>query len=146
MRKVFPILIVCSAAFSTACADNEVISQNLNDLPAAARTTLEQHFPGVQVSYIKIDKELFRGTSYEVRLVNGAEISFSGKGEWTEVDGKKNSVPAHFLPDEIRRQATGLFPGDSITQIEKKNRGYEVELSNGIDLTFNRNLELKEID
>ena len=45
MRKIFAILILGIVIVTTACADNDVITRNLNELPAPARTILKQQFP-----------------------------------------------------------------------------------------------------
>ena len=58
MRKIFAILILGIVIVTTACADNDVITRNLNELPAPARTILKQQFAHTKVSYIKIDKDL----------------------------------------------------------------------------------------
>ena len=54
MRKIFAILILGIVIVTTACADNDVITRNLNELPAPARTILKQQFAHTKVSYIKI--------------------------------------------------------------------------------------------
>lgn len=80
MRKIFAILILGIVIVTTACADNDVITRNLNELPAPARTILKQQFAHTKVSYIKIDKDWFKSTTYDVQLVNGTEVSFDSKG------------------------------------------------------------------
>ena len=60
MRKIFAILILGIVIVTTACADNDVITRNLNELPAPARTILKQQFAHTKVSYIKIDKDWFQ--------------------------------------------------------------------------------------
>ena len=52
MRKIFAILILGIVIVTTACADNDVITRNLNELPAPARTILKQQFAHTKVSYI----------------------------------------------------------------------------------------------
>ena len=51
MRKIFAILILGIVIVTTACADNDVITRNLNELPAPARTILKQQFAHTKVSY-----------------------------------------------------------------------------------------------
>lgn len=48
MRKIFAILILGIVIVTTACADNDVITRNLNELPAPARTILKQQFAPYQ--------------------------------------------------------------------------------------------------
>lgn len=148
MRKIFAILILGIVIVTTACADNDVITRNLNELPAPARTILKQQFAHTKVSYIKIDKDWFKSTTYDVQLqlVNGTEVSFDSKGDWTEVDGKRSEVPAFFIPKEIKKQVNEMFPGEKITKIEKDSRKYEVELTNDVELKFDRKFNIREID
>ena len=147
MKKTIAILAVGFIVSATACADRkDVITRNTGDLPAPAQTTLNKEFPEGKVSYIKIEKELFQSTTYEVQLVHGAEVSFNHKGEWIEVDCKKAPVPTAFLPPSIRSQVNDMFPGEQVTKIEKDSRDYEVELGNGIELKFNKKFKMIEVD
>ena len=143
MRKMFAILLLGMVIVTTACADNDVITRNLNDLPVPARTILKQQFAHTKISYIKIDKDWFKSATYDVQLVNGTEISFDSKGDWTEVDGKRSEVPAFFIPAPIKKQVNDMFPGEKITKIEKDSREYEVELTNDVALKFDRHLSLQ---
>lgn len=147
MKKIFAILAVGLAFSATACADRkDVFSRNTGDLPAPARATLDKEFPEEKVSYIKIEKEIFQSTTYEVQFVHGTEICFNSDGEWIEVDCKREAVPATFIPEAIKSQVDDMFPGEPITKIEKDSREYEVELSNGVELKFDKRFRLREVD
>ena len=39
-----------------------------------------------------------------------------------------------------------MFPGEKITKIDRDSREYEVELSNDVDLKFDKKGQLKEVD
>lgn len=146
MKKILMALVLGLTITATACAD-DVISRNVNDLPAAARTILTKQFGNTQVSYIKIDKDLFQSTSYDIQLVNGWEVGFDSKGNWTEVDCKKTgTVPNYFIPATIKKTVKEMFPNERITKIERDSRDYEVELSNDVDLKFDKKGNLKEVD
>lgn len=145
MKKILMAIVLGLAITTTACAD-DVISRNVNDLPVAARTVLNKVFANTKVSYIKIDKDLFQSTSYEIQLVNGYEVSFDSKGNWIEVDCKQGEVPAYFIPTNIKKQVNDMFPGEKITKIDRDSREYEVELSNDVDLKFDKKGQLKEVD
>ena len=117
MRKIFAILILGIVIVTTACADNDVITRNLNELPAPARTILKQQFAHTKVSYIKIDKDWFKSTTYDVQLVNGTEVSFDSKGDWTEEDSKRSEVPHYIKPKDINNQVNAMLPVETITII-----------------------------
>jgi len=52
----------------------------------------------------------------------------------------------HHVPATIAEYVKTNFPGTQIVKIDKERRGYEVELSNDIDLHFNSNGKLLYID
>ena len=146
MKKIFAALVLGFSIISIACADNERITRNLNDIPAQAREVVNKEFANTKVSYIKIDKDLFKFTTYEVQFVNGMEITFDKEGNWIEVDGKRQEVPAVFVPAQIKKQVNDMFPGEKVIKIEKEPRYYEVELGNDIDIKFDKNFKIKKVD
>ena len=146
MTKIFVALVLGFSIISIACADNERITRSLNDLPAPAREVVNKEFANTKVSYIKIDKDLFKSTTYEVQFVNGMEITFDKDGNWIEVDCQRNEVPAAFVPAQIKKQVNDMFPGEKVIKIEKEPRHYDVELGNDIDIKFDKNFKIKKVD
>ena len=104
-------------------------------LPKAAQLFLAKHFAGRTVSLAKEDRD-FSGTTYDVLLADGTEIEFSSRGEWKEVDGKRTAINA------LRAQ----HAGESIVQIERKRRGYKVELSSGLEVQFDSRYQIVGYD
>ena len=47
------------------------------------------------------------------------------------------AVPAAIVPAAIQQYVSTSFPGTVITKIDKERYGYDIELSNDIDLKFN---------
>ena len=47
------------------------------------------------------------------------------------------AVPAAIIPEAIRQYVSTNFAGTIITKIDKERYGYDIELSNDIDLKFN---------
>ncbi|MDR1003395.1 MAG: PepSY-like domain-containing protein [Prevotellaceae bacterium] len=147
MKKYFTLLLMTLIAipsFSFAQM-GDVITQDINQLPAAARSFIGKHFASAKVSYIKVDKELL-STDYEVLLTDRSEISFDGKGEWTEVDCKRVAVPAVLVPDYIVAYVKSNFPDQVITKIERNRWGTEVELLNDVSFRFNKKGKMVEAD
>ena len=62
------------------------------------------------------------------------------------MDCKQGEVPAYFIPTNIKKQVNDMFPGEKITKIDRDSREYEVELSNDVDLKFDKKGQLKEVD
>ena len=91
MKKAFVILLGLSS-FSIASAGRDIITQNVNELPEKARTTLKEQFSNEEVSFIKIDRDFIR-KSYEVQFASGNEVAFNNKGEWTEIEFDNSQFP-----------------------------------------------------
>ncbi|MBQ8737201.1 MAG: PepSY-like domain-containing protein [Bacteroidaceae bacterium] len=145
MKKIFAILALGLSLSTTACADDDIISQNISDLPVEAQSLIKKDFTNHKISYIKIDKD-FISKSFEVQFTNGDEISFDKKGAWTEIECDKTSVPDKFIPAVIKEKVNQMFAGKKIRRIEKDKKGYEVELSDGKELSFDKKMKLREID
>lgn len=135
MKKMLAMFILAMLTMQVAIA-GDVVTKDVNKLPASARETIKKHFPQAKISYIKIDKDLFKSTTYEATLTNGVEIDFDSKGEWMEVDCKKEEVPAAFIPASVSQYVKENFPGQRIVKFERGRRGYDAELANGLDVKF----------
>jgi hypothetical protein len=123
-------------------ADDRIIPAE--QLPAAAKTFIQKTFPGQTVSYAKID---FDGRKkYEVRLSNGVEVDFDKNGNWDKVDCNYSAVPASLVPTNIANYVKTHFAGAKVVKIDKERHGYDVELSNDLELKFNKQGQLMNID
>ncbi len=138
-KRFFLVALMCMIMSATTFASDRVITAN--QLPATAQTFINQTFPGASIMYAEIDDG-----KYEVHLNDGTEINFDRKGNWDKVDCKLKAVPAHLIPATIASNVETQFSGTVITKIDKERYGYEIELSNGLDLKFNRQGMLSEID
>ena len=84
--------------------------------------------------------------SYDVVLQNGTKLEFNKKGELTEIDCKQGVVSVILIPLSIKNYLQNNYPRQSVKKLEIKKNEYEVELSNGMDLTFNKHFQLIDID
>lgn len=122
---------------TTAMSARDTYAHDASVLPQAARTTIANNFKA-KVSVVKIDKTLGHIKEYEVVLTDGNEISFDNKGNWENVEtSNTTSVPNGFVPEAIRKYVAKNQKGARIVGIERERNGYDVELSNGIDMKFN---------
>lgn len=107
-------------------------------LPEAAQATINNNFRA-KVSVVKIEKTMGRVTEYEVTLNDGSEISFDRSGNWDNVEvAKASAVPRGFVPSKVSDYVKSHHSGCRIVGIDKERHGYDVELSNGIDIKFDR--------
>ncbi|WP_228447875.1 PepSY-like domain-containing protein [Chryseobacterium sp. KBW03] len=119
---------------------------NANQLPKTAKNFLASHFKGIAVNSAIEDREIYGVDEYKVYLANGMKMEFDSSGNWKEIDGKHQKVPYGFIPVSIRNYSTKNFPNTYIVKIEKKRWSYKTELSNGLELEFDRNGNFKRID
>ncbi len=135
MKKLFLLLAVVIGV-ATASARNNY-SHDVNILPEAAQAVLKENF-NAEVSHIKIGKEFGKIREYDVVMTDGSEISFDKHGNWKDVEVRQTkAVPADLIPNPIKTFVRENQKKASVTGIEKKNYGYEVELSTGQDVRLN---------
>ncbi len=138
-------LIVSAVAVSAGPRDKYTIDRE--QLPVEARNFLSTHFPKTKVGMIKVDRHLLKKTDYDVRLTNGTEVDFDNAGVWKSVDCKTREVPSAIVPKSIRNYVAKNFQDVFIVSIEKKSSGgYEVELSDGVELKFNALGQFKSME
>lgn len=135
MKKIIlALLLIAGIGLSVSARDK--YSRDPNVLPLAARTALKNNFKG-KISVIKIDKDFGRISDYEVVLTDGSEVKFDNKGNWKEIESSPNSsVPTKMVPQAITDYVKANQRKARIIGIEKDRNGYEVELSNGLDMKF----------
>ena len=145
MKKILFILVaVFSVGVFVAAADNEkIIDKSL--LPKAAQQFIDSHFAGADLLYAKEDSYILF-SSYEVMLSGGVKLEFSNKGNWEEVNCRESAVPAEIIPQPTKDYIVKNYAGENIVVIEKNLYGYEVKLSNRLELKFDRKFNLNDID
>ena len=115
------------------------------ELPEAARATVNRYFDADQVASVKQEYE-WLGSVYEVKFYDGTEIDFLGNGEWKEIDCTPRALPAGLVPSGIARLIEKRFPERKVVKIERDRRDWEVELDDGTDLKFDLQFNLIDID
>ena len=145
MKKLV-LLFVCMFAVSTmTMADNDKPIP-VTQLPAKAQTFLQTYFKDSKVALSKQESDLFY-KSYDVVFTNGEEVEFDKSGEWTEVNCRINGVPNSIIPEAIKNYVSTNYPDTQVMHIERESRGgYEIKLSNRLEITFNKNLQVIDID
>lgn len=131
------------AASSTIVDNDRVIKYE--ELPLKSRDFIKAHFPNEQPVSVVEDKELTH-TEYTVAMASGMKIEFNGDGEWIEVDCCYTSVPKDIVPKEIDDYVKKHHPNGDIVEIQRDRNDWEVKLSGGLELTFDRSFRLTKID
>lgn len=146
MKRIGIILIGLALMANMACADNDKVTNNINELPQVSRTFLSNYFNGNKVSHIKIDKDLFLIDSYDVILTDGTSVEFNRDGEWKEVKSFQQNIPDTLIPAEIKQYVNQNYPSQKIMTVERGKRKVSVDLANGLELKFDLNGNLIDID
>lgn len=145
MKKSF-FIAVLALVFGVvfAKADNDrVITKD--KLPAAAQNFVKEYFAKNKVSYVKEERD-FLEKNYEIVFTDGTKVEFLKNGKWKEVDCRYSEVPAGIVPEAIRNYVAEHYPGEKILQIDRDRNDYELRLSNRLELTFDKNYNIIDID
>ena len=120
MMKTIKILTMTLlfAFQAVACSGGDKVI-TVEALPAAAQTLIGKYFGGKQVSLVKKDKEGLK-TYYDVVMADGTELEFD-----------------QYVADN--------YASLTIVQIERENYGYDIELSNGLDIRFDRDYNVTRV-
>lgn len=144
MKKLLAIL-ACVMCISTSAMADDDISITKEQLPKVSQEFINQHFSKLKVSYVKMERDLF-DKSYDVIFVDGSKIEFRKDGSWKEVKCKYSSVPDNVVPVKIREYIKTNYPDVTIIKIEKDYRKYEITLSNGLEVDFNKAFQVIKVD
>lgn len=147
MKKVISIAIMAFAmVFAAKAGDDKPIS--VDQLPQAAQEFIKTHFADEKVAVAKKEIEIFE-VDYKVIFTSGNKVKFNKAGEWEEVDCEYSEVPAAIIPAQITSYLKENFADKKVTQIERKNKpnkAYEVELDNSMEVEFNKDFIVVDID
>lgn len=143
MKKLVLAVVAMFAVSTMVMADNDKPVQ-VNQLPAKAQTFLSTYFKDAKVALATQETELFN-KSYDVVFNSGDRVEFDKSGEWTEVRCS-TGVPAQLVPAPIAEYVKNMYSDASILQIERDTRGYEVKLSNRLEITFDKQMRAVDID
>lgn len=145
MKKMFLSLLVMMLSVVPMMADNDKIIIR-EELPEQAQMFLTKHFAEVDVLYAKAERDMGVVTSYDVVLDGNVKVEFNRSGEWTSVDCERGQVPDSLLPQGVLDYVKKKFAKAYVVEIERDRMGYEVKLSNDLDLDFDKNGKFLRVD
>lgn len=144
MKKIFLALACVFNLVTSACADNYQ-PVNQNQLPEKAQTFLATYFPEAKISLARKEIDVME-LNYDVIFTDGSKVEFDRKGNWTEVDCLANPLPSGIVPEAIENFIRAQYPDSKVTKIERNDRELDVKLNNLVELTFNKKMQLIDID
>lgn len=153
----FSLLIVSLTFFAVSCSDDDDDDDDFaiefSGLPMTAKDLVTNYFGGE--SQVTFTKERYvaesDGTYYTVYLTGGREIDFDKSGNWIEIEGGKTAISDSFFDKDDSLKAIKKYVKDeystlSIIDIEKTLSGYKIDLSNDLDLLFDKSGNFLSID
>ena len=143
MKQLLAVGIFALILLMAACSDKPVAPEQL---PEPIKAFIQQNFPGQTISYAEKDAEL-TGSKYDVVLNDGSRVEFDTDNVWDKIECPlTNPVPTALIPAPIVAHLQSQFPNALIVKLDKERYGYEVELANGLEMKFNKQGVLTEMD
>lgn len=143
-RLIFLLACVFALSLVAAAANDKPIK--FEEMPKQAQQFVKKHFPTLSIALIKMETD-FLSKSYDVIFTNGDKLEFDKRGKWTNIDCEHSVVPVELIPDTILGYVQKQSPKATIMKIEITDRkGYEVELSNGVEIEFDKKFNVIDID
>ncbi len=141
MKKLSIITTFIAILF---CCMGTTMAQNDNSNPGITKF-VGQYFPKANVLMVNTEWD-----EYEVTLSDGTQIEFTRSPEWKRIDCEHSTiytnVPAELIPEPIANYVKTNFADQSIKKIEKKRRGWDIELNSELEIKFNKNFVVTKID
>ena len=144
MKKIlFSALAIATLAVIPAMAWEVAITAQ--ELPAEAQAFLKKNFAQSEVVVATHDKDV-TDNDYTVMLNDGTKVEFDSSGKWESVKNHNGKIPAGVIPAEIQNYIKAHYPSLGVEKIERKRYGYEVELTNDLDMKFTLNGKFVGLD
>ena len=142
MKRFFILFLTVAAFAVTVSAEDKPVSYDR--LPKPAKTYIEANFPGEKVSFATKGDDIIN-PDYTVMLMNGTKLEFQHSGALSSVSSV-NGIPSDLVPVSIRDYVQAHYPDAGYVEYEIGRHTYEVKLTNRMELKFNRNFHIIEVD
>lgn len=142
MKKVMFSVIGMALLTMAALADGKPVTYE--QLPAPAKSYIEANFNGENITVATKEDDFIR-PDYNVLLANGTMLEFSNSGSVKKV-ASRSGIPAEIVPVTIREYVAAHYPGAGFLEFEIDRKTYEVKLTNRMELKFNSNFNVIEVD
>ncbi|UTN03548.1 PepSY-like domain-containing protein [Flavobacterium bizetiae] len=146
LSSFIAVSLLLAATSCDSDNDNETLI-NATDLPKAADAFVKKYFP--DANYVLVTKEKvvsIDGSIYDVKLSNYFEIDFDADGNWIDIEGNHQAIPVELIPEKIQTYVATNYPNQFVTSIDNERTTVEVEISNNLELVFDRQGNFIRID
>lgn len=142
MKNIILIIVLSLVAATAVYADDKPV--DYNKLPKAARDFITANYPGEKVSYALVDDDISR-PDYSVMLANGVLVHFEHNGALEKIESEAG-IAEDLIPFQIRDYVKMHYPDAIFVEYEIGKKSYEVKLSNRLEIKFNKNFNVIEVD
>ena len=125
-------------------ANPQAAAATAQALPEAITTFIKQNFPNATITGVEPDHDN-GGMEYDVYLNDGTQLDFDANNQWETIESRGKGVPAVFIPKAIATYVKSNYQLP-IVKIHKEHYGYEIELNNGMELSFDRSGQFMGMD
>lgn len=139
-KSLFILLAFVMTMCLPSLADNDRVI-TFDQLPTTAQTLLKKYFANKVPLIVTVDWD-----DYKIIYQSGESVEFDKKGNWKQFDCKTSAVPTDLIPEQIKTNVKTTFPAATIIKLDRDRRGYDVKLNNGMELEFDKNFKLVDID
>lgn len=139
--KYFLLMAMVMTMSLTMSADDDDRVITYDQLPQAAQTFLKANFATKVPLLVTVDWD-----DYTIRYESGEKVEFDKKGQWKDIECYSSKVPVNVIPEQINTYLKKNYPGKSVIKIERHRSVYEVKLNNGMEIEFNRNFQVIDVD
>ena len=152
--KVGIAALLCLFVVSVSAVASNDKPIEVSQLPQAAQQILKKDFGKMKVALAKMESGLF-DTSYDIIFTNGDKVEFDGKGNWSlyqRAPGAESAeldcsqVPVRLIPQAIKKYVNENYPSAKVIEMERDRSEYDVKLSTGLEITFNKKFQVIDID
>lgn len=140
MKKILLVLI-CVFGVLMVKADNSI---RFTELPIEAQAFVRQYFSDYQIDNVK--RNMHKEKDFKVKFTDGSKVKFDRRGQWTKIKMMSGSIKNEVMPLAIRTYIIEKYPQQLMMQIDREGHRYDIQMSNGDELVFNRNGRLLRID
>ncbi len=138
MRKLILTFVAAVATLLslTSCEKEGEKILDFSSLPTQAQTTITESFDKDDIMLIVLDNDI-TDKEYIVTFHSGTIIEFDKDGAWESVKAYIDGVPASIIPNTIAKYLSEKYADIKVTEIDKDKDGYDIYLSNLLELEFN---------
>lgn len=142
-RRVMGFVMMMSMMFASfmlsSCGNDsyeEPSYQNEVALPESADNFIHSYYPTTKLVKVTVSEDS-SGLVYSAYLANAHIVRFDVNGDWKDVVAPGGRpIPSGITPVIIAEYISKTNIGQGVSEIRRDYKGYDVKLTNGIEMNF----------